>query len=124
MGIKDGLISTPVITDAEARKLRYLQACIKEGLRMWPPAAGFSTKVVPSGGDEYNGIHIPGGTEIADGTWGVRHSLDVYGEDVDLFVPERWLQTDGEKLARMERSIETVFGGGKYGSLGKNIALI
>jgi hypothetical protein len=28
------------ITDAEARKLPYLQAVIKEGLRIWPPVVG------------------------------------------------------------------------------------
>ena len=38
-GIAQGSISSP-ITDFEARKFPYLQAVIKEGLRILPPASG------------------------------------------------------------------------------------
>lgn len=34
-----GQISSPV-TDTEAKSLPYLQACIKEDLRIWPPFTG------------------------------------------------------------------------------------
>ena len=37
--MSSNLISNP-ISDSEARKLPYLQAVIKEGLRIWPPLAG------------------------------------------------------------------------------------
>ena len=42
-------ISSP-ITDAEARKMPYLQAVIKEGLRIFPPVVGLMSKEVPPGG--------------------------------------------------------------------------
>jgi hypothetical protein len=48
--IRNTSISTP-ITDAEARKLPYVQAVIKEGLRIYPPATGLMLKEVPAGGD-------------------------------------------------------------------------
>src|ERR1700712_4340265 len=48
-----GKISLP-ITDSEARKLPYLQAVIKEGLRIMPPATGLSPKTVPKGGEMIN----------------------------------------------------------------------
>lgn len=61
--IRDNRISSP-ITDAEARNLPYLQACIKEGLRIWPPITGLMEKVVPPEGDVVNGMFVPGGTQI------------------------------------------------------------
>lgn len=61
--VDKGSISSP-IRDPEARNLPYLQACIKEGLRMFPPVTGLLDKVVPSEGDTLNGVLIPGGTII------------------------------------------------------------
>ena len=61
--VNNGSISSP-IQDSEARELPYLQACIKEGLRMFPPVAGLFPKVVPPEGDTINGVFLPGGTEI------------------------------------------------------------
>ena len=60
---KNGNISSP-IRDTEARALPYLQACIKEGLRMFPPVTGLFNKVVGPEGDVFNGMFLPGGTEI------------------------------------------------------------
>ena len=62
--ISDGRISSSPISDADARRLPYLQACIKEGLRIWPPLTGLMDKVAPSEGDMWNDIYIPGGTKI------------------------------------------------------------
>lgn len=62
-GIASGRISSP-IKDSEGRNLVYLQAIIKETLRLWPPVQGLLLKVVPSEGDTLNGVFIPGGTFI------------------------------------------------------------
>ena len=61
--VGNGSISSP-IEDSEARTLLYLQACIKEGLRMFPPVTSLFPKVVPPEGDTINGVFLPGGTEI------------------------------------------------------------
>jgi cytochrome P450 len=61
--IKQNTISSP-ITNAEGQKLPYLQAVIKEGLRIYPPVTGLMLKEVPKGGDILNGIFVPGGAEI------------------------------------------------------------
>lgn len=62
-GIADGRISSP-ITDAEAKQLPYLQAIIKEGLRILPPVSGLMDKEVPPEGDTIDGYFVPGGTKI------------------------------------------------------------
>ncbi|TAQ86648.1 hypothetical protein B7494_g5034 [Chlorociboria aeruginascens] len=56
---KNHLVSSP-IQDFEAKTMSYLQACIKEGLRMWPPDAGASYRLSPPGGDTICGKFIPG----------------------------------------------------------------
>ena len=52
------LISLP-IQDSETRKMLYLQAVIKEGLRIFPLVTGLLSKYVPIGGDTVNGLFIP-----------------------------------------------------------------
>jgi cytochrome P450 len=117
-------LTRPVLRDSEARALPYLQACILEGLRVWPPVASLIYKVAPPQGDTHNGLFIPGGTRISYSAWALHHSKQMYGADADIFRPERWLEASGEKLNAMERSVQLVFGTGKYGCLGKTIALL
>lgn len=62
-GIVNGKISSP-ITDEEAKQLPYLQAIIKEGLRILPPVSGLMDKEVPPEGDIIDGYQVPGGTKI------------------------------------------------------------
>jgi cytochrome P450 len=57
--ISSASISKP-IKDAEARKLPYFQAVIKEGLRVFPPVTGAISKEVPPGGDAINGFFVRG----------------------------------------------------------------
>ncbi|KAH8902664.1 pisatin demethylase [Coniochaeta sp. PMI_546] len=116
--------SDRVITNAEALAMPYLQAVIKEGLRMFPPITGLMSKQVPPQGDTFKGIWLPGGTKIGNCTWGLLRRKDVWGEDSDSFRPERWLEAAGEKLKEMESVVDLVFGFGKYQCLGRNIAFL
>lgn len=113
-----------IITDELARTLLYLQAVIKEGARMCPPATGMLNKVTPPQGDTINGRYIPGGVEIGQCIWGVERSKQVFGHDSMIFRPERWLEAKGEQLERMDKSVNLVWGYGKYSCLGKNIAYL
>jgi len=111
-----------IVPSKNAETLPYLKAVIKEGLRIWPPATGLVPKKTPPEGDTINGIFVPGGTDIGYCAWGIHRSRDVFGSDADWFRPERWLEAKGEKLAAMERTIDLMFGHGKYQCLGQNIA--
>ena len=118
-----------VIPDAEARKLPYLQAVIKEGVRIHPPVTDSVPKRVPDGGDtvvvDGRTVFLPGGTNISYAAWPLHLSKAIFGDDAHEFRPERWLlESDPRKLADMNRTHELIFGYGKYQCLGRPIALM
>lgn len=128
--VKAGKVSSPVIKDTEWRHLIYLQAVVKEGLRFWPPVTGLMTKFSPPSGDEAEvdgeKVFIPGGTNIGWASNGIHRNKAVFGDDVNLFRPERWLEDGdrgGERLEKMRRVVDLNFGYGKYYCLGRLIAL-
>lgn len=125
--IATGQVSRPIVKDVEARRLPYLQACIKEGLRIYPPVTGLLPKQVPEGGVTIDGKFTPAGTWIGQNPWGMQRNRDIYGVDVDIFRPERWLPRDDSpaEKARVDRMTETVglvFGYGRFGCLGRGVA--
>ena len=125
--ISTGKVSSPV-SDAEARQLPYLQACIKEGLRIWPPITGVQPRV--SATDALIcGLHIPKGTNVGWSAKTVMRDREVFGEDAELYSPERWLIDAGrkgeeERLQRMEKTVDLVFGSARWGCLGRGISLL
>jgi cytochrome P450 len=121
--ISNASISNP-ITDAEARKLPYLQAVIKEGLRIFPPVTGFMSKQVPPGGDTIRDLYIPEGTTIGWSPFGLMRNEKLWGPDAKVFRPERWFEGTQEEIQSKEMDAEMCFGYGKYQCLGKNIATI
>ncbi|OQD98439.1 hypothetical protein PENSOL_c009G10927 [Penicillium solitum] len=118
----DMSISNP-ITSAESRKMPYVQAVIKEGLRIHPPITGLLTKIVNPGGETIKGRFVPGGTGIGHCGWGIQRH-EVFGTDVDIFRPERWIEASDAQRNEMERTMELVFGTGRWGCLGKAIVMV
>lgn len=117
-----GKISSP-ITDAEARKLRYLQACLKEGLRIWPPITGIMPRV-SSEDTVICGIPIPAGTNIAWSAHAVMRNKDVFGVDADMYRPSRWLEANADQIRTMDNTVDLCFGQGTWGCLGRPIAML
>ncbi|OHW98813.1 cytochrome P450 [Colletotrichum incanum] len=119
-------LSRPVVSDAEAREMPYLQAVIKEGLRIFPPVVGQMSKEVSNGGagDTFKGVHLPEGTRIGYCAWGIFRRSEIWGPDSHSFRPERWLEADAERLRLMEGTLELVFGYGRWQCLGRNVALM
>jgi len=119
-----------VVQDTTLRDLPYLQAVVREGLRVHPPVTDVVPKLVPKDGDtvsvEGKQYYLPGGTNVSYNAWGVNHDKAMFGADADFFRPERWLLEDNElnqeQLNAMRRTTEMIFGYGKYQCLGKPIA--
>jgi cytochrome P450 len=115
---KDGLVSW-----AEAQKLAYLDAVVKEGLRIFPAVGFCLERVVPAQGAEICGETIPGGCIVGCNAWVIHRREEIYGEDVDVFRPERWLEADEERLAMMKRYMFS-FGMGSHTCIGKNVSYL
>jgi cytochrome P450 len=79
-------------------------------------------KVVPAHGIEIAGRYIPGGTIVGCNPWVVQRRPEIYGDDVDTFRPERWLEASAEQLKDMKATMFQ-FGGGSRTCIGKHIAL-
>ncbi|PQE17969.1 pisatin demethylase protein [Rutstroemia sp. NJR-2017a WRK4] len=120
--IAKGIVSSPV-TNAEAMKLPYLQAVIREGLQQHPPITQLRERKSPPGG-----CTLPnGGVFVGLNAWGTQLH-PVYGEDVHIFRPERWLpenyNDNGKQLEAMGKVYELIFGHGMTRCLGIPIAMM
>ncbi|OCT52372.1 pisatin demethylase [Cladophialophora carrionii] len=122
--VADGQITFPVVKYSEAQRLPYLQACIKEGLRVWQPLNGIGTKLSPPEEIEICGVRIPPHTQVAISQHMMMKRRDLFGDDAAIFRPERWVENDPETLKRMERVWELSFAAGRFTCLGKGIALM
>lgn len=116
--------TSEIISHAQAQQLPYLNACIKETLRYYPINTGLSPKTVGPQGDTYQGYHLPPGTDIGMSAWNVYRYNPIYGSDCEIYRPERWLDSNSEKLAAMEKEHELVFSYGRFKCLGERIARI
>ncbi|PNS18763.1 Isotrichodermin C-15 hydroxylase [Sphaceloma murrayae] len=114
--------NTDLTTYAEAQSLPYLQACIKEGLRMHPATGLPLMRIVPAGGATLAGHYFPPGSEVGVNSWVAHRNKRVFGEDAAQFMPERWLESS-ERSSMMERYFMT-FGAGSRTCIGKNISLL
>ncbi len=140
-----------IVANAAAERLPYLQAVIQEGLRMHPPFVGLPFKEVPPQGDTLpDGRFVPGGVRIAPSIWALTRLPDVFGADIDVFRPERWLagesrfgedeeeeegegegeageeskETEAEHILRMRRTLDLIFGYGRWACAGKSLAFL
>ncbi|OAL49101.1 benzoate 4-monooxygenase cytochrome-like protein P450 [Pyrenochaeta sp. DS3sAY3a] len=118
-----------IVQETCLRELSYLQAVVREGIRMYPPVTDVVPKMVPQGGDtviiDGKQVYLPGGTDISYNVWGLQHDTGIFGDDAHLYRPERWLPEnakDQNQLAVMKRTTDMIFGYGKYQCLGKPIA--
>lgn len=75
-------------------------------------------RVVPPEGITIAGQYIPGGFVVGTNLWLVQRDTSVYGNDPDVFRPERWLEEDTRDMHRLFFA----FGGGSRLCIGKNIS--
>lgn len=117
-----GTATRPVIADAEAKKLPFLQATIKEALRMWPPIMGLMPKISAKD-DVICGKEIPAGTFVSWCPFAIMKDTNVFGGNADVFELMRWLEADATRLREMEATQGLVFmAGTRWECLGRKLA--
>lgn len=121
---------TGLVTWAEAQKLPYLDACIKEAFRVHPAPGLPMERIVPPQGAEIAGRFIPGGTIVGCSAWVFHRNKSIFGEDADVYRPERWLVDESLNKEKEEARIKEMtgtmlqFGMGSRTCIGKNISLL
>ncbi|KAF7933325.1 hypothetical protein BELL_0129g00150 [Botrytis elliptica] len=120
---KEGRISDP-ITFKEAQRLPYLQAVIKEGLRVHPAVGLGLQRIVPAEGTTIANQFIPGGSAVGINAYVAHHNTSVWGSDADQWRPERWLEIEEQGRGAEVEKYFFSFGMGSRTCIGKNISLL
>lgn len=128
-----GDLSGPIAKITETRSLPYLDAVLREAIRLLPPSVSPS-KLSPTTPRNRSaainhtvcGFHVPAGTQIGANVPGILRSEATFGSDAQCFRPERWLEAldsaGPERLHRMKSTLDIVFGAGKFQCMGATIA--
>ncbi|KAH7007965.1 cytochrome P450 [Microdochium trichocladiopsis] len=123
--------SFDTVSDLSFRRLSqcaYLNACIKEGLRIYPPVAVGVPRVVREGGMLIDNCWVPEGTRLSVAQYAAYHSEKNF-RDANAFIPERWLPRSAQNKTDVDFHADPspdVFHPFSYGSrdcLGRNLAL-
>jgi cytochrome P450 len=108
-------------TFTELNKLPYLDACIKESMRLQTISGDMLERVVGNSGAEIAGSWVPGGTVVAVSSHVINRDESIWGSRTDMYNPDRWIEADKAQRRRMERSL-IAFGAGKRMCIGQHIA--
>ncbi|RYC62500.1 hypothetical protein CHU98_g3725 [Xylaria longipes] len=92
---------------SEISKLPYLisDAVIHESLRIHGNLGLVNERVTPPEGAIIDGYRIPGGTIVGINPWVIHRNSSIFGEDVDTFRPERWLDEPEDVIMDMKRNL-------------------
>ncbi|KAL4789126.1 cytochrome P450 [Aspergillus venezuelensis] len=115
-----GRCNDPVVSFTHAQNMEYLQACIKESLRIFGPVPFGLARMAPKGGLRIGDSFFPEGTKLSVNPWVIHYCKDFFGPDADKFNPDRWL---GEEAKSIERYFMP-FGAGYNSCPGRNLATI
>lgn len=83
-------------------------AVVNEALRIHPSTGTILERYVPAGGAAIHGVNLPEGTTIGVNAWTMNRNKEIFGEDVETFRPERWLESPPEQIAKMKKYLMTV----------------
>lgn len=104
------------VTAQDLEHLPYLDAVVRETLRIYPPAYAFARELVQP--IELGGYTLPVGSHVIISPFGVHRNPGLY-TDPQQFRPERWLSGETRELPRFAY---LPFGGGHRVCIGNHFA--
>ncbi|KAL2065841.1 hypothetical protein VTL71DRAFT_3511 [Oculimacula yallundae] len=104
----------------ELQNAEYLNGVINETLRLHPPVPSGVSRVTPKEGLVVGEKRIPGETIVSVPLWTVGRSPKAWRQPLD-FIPERW---SSKPELIINKSAYAPFSVGRYGCIGKNLALM
>ncbi|KAI0174798.1 cytochrome P450 [Pestalotiopsis sp. NC0098] len=120
-----------VASFSAARSLPYLEAVVREATRIHPGVCMLLERYVPASGLTLpDGRFIPAGAAVGINPYVVHRNRGVWGDDADVFRPERWLPgPDEDDEAYRQRlkafnAADLTFGAGSHICIGRNFALM
>jgi cytochrome P450 len=111
---------------------------VYEVLRIHANTGVMLEHVVPHPDHTIDDHWLPGGTTVGVNVWIVHRNKEIFGPNIDIFKPDRWLANSGERFSEMKRNIFSVckfsskqttctdpnqFGVGTRRCIGFNVAL-
>ncbi|KAL5341124.1 cytochrome P450 [Aspergillus crustosus] len=105
------------------QSLPFLQAVIREGLRLGMANPARLTRIVPSHntGCTVSGVFLPPGTIVGASAYVFHHNPEVFSHPFE-FLPERWLSSGEEGERRLKENDIFPYGLGSRTCLGRNLA--
>ncbi|XP_059623106.1 cytochrome P450 78A7 [Cornus florida] len=119
-------VGSNTVTDADVAKLPYLQAVVKETLRVHPPGPLLSwARLSTSDVQLSNGMVIPANTMAMVNMWAITHDSRVWKEPLE-FKPERFVESEGGADVDVRGGDLRLapFGAGRRVCPGKNLGLV
>ncbi|KAF2432400.1 cytochrome P450 [Tothia fuscella] len=99
-------------------QLKYMHACLEEGLRMYPPVPNGLVRTVPPGGAEICGQYVPPKTNIYASHYCTYRNSKNFRDPYE-FIPERWTSPEYDSDIK---SALAPFSIGPRNCLGQNLA--
>ncbi|GLJ19650.1 hypothetical protein SUGI_0355900 [Cryptomeria japonica] len=111
-----------LMEESDIPKLKYLQAIVKETLRLHPA----SPLMLPHESSEacsVGGYHVPAGTQLLVNIWAIHRDAAVWDRPME-FIPERFVKSDKEIDVKGQDFELIPFGSGRRKCPGMPLALI
>ncbi|KAL5498955.1 hypothetical protein ACEPAH_1473 [Sanghuangporus vaninii] len=110
----------PIATYEQVKRVPYLEAVINEALRIHAPSGIGLPRVAPEGGLTVLGKTFPEGTVLSVPTYSIHRDKEIWGDDVDVYRPERWFERD----PRLTQKAFNPFSFGPRACVGRNLAYL
>jgi cytochrome P450 len=110
-------------TMQDVSQLVYLEAALKEALRLHP-SVPVEPKYAVQDTTLSDGTFIPAGSAICLATYAMARMTQVWGPDAEEFKPERWIDTATGKLLTVSTFKFASFNAGPRMCLGINLAML